>query len=115
MQNNDPTPASQPDDEISLLDIFAVLSENIKLLVIGPILFAAAAYGIASHLPKTYESTAWLRPVAVVSGQSGQGLVANLTSRDALSAFLQNSEGLKWSAGLGEQGCAGQAARSCQG
>ena len=26
-----------------------------------------------------------------------------MTSRDALSAFLQNSEGLKWSAGLGEQ------------
>ena len=35
MQNNDP--AFQPDDELSLPDIFAVLSENIKLLVIGPI------------------------------------------------------------------------------
>ena len=103
MQNNDPTPTSQPDDEISLLDILVVLSENIKLLFIGPILVAAAAYGIASLLPKTYESTAWLRPVAVVSGQSGQGLVANVTSRDALSAFLQSSEGLKWSVGLGEQ------------
>lgn len=103
MQNNDPIPTSQPDDEISLLDILVVLSENIKLLIIGSILVAAAAYGISSLLPKTYESTAWLRPVAVVSGQSGQGLVANVTSRDALSAFLQNSEGLKWSAGLGEQ------------
>ena len=103
MQNNDPTPASQPDDEISLLDILVVLSENIKLLVIGPILVAAAAYGIASLLPKTYESTAWLRPVAVVSGQSGQGVVANVTSRDALRAFLQSSEGLKWSVGLAEQ------------
>ena len=35
MQNNDPTPTSQPDDEISLLDILVVLSENINLLVIG--------------------------------------------------------------------------------
>jgi LPS O-antigen subunit length determinant protein (WzzB/FepE family) len=100
MQYNDPIPTSQPDDEISLLDILVVLSENIKLLVIGPILVAAAAYGIASLLPKTYESTAWLRPVAVVSGQ---GVVANVTSRDALRAFLQSSEGLKWSVGLAEQ------------
>ena len=37
MQNNDPALAFQPDDEISLLDILAVLSENLKLLVIGPI------------------------------------------------------------------------------
>ena len=35
MQNNDSTPTSQPDDEISLLDILVVLSEHIKLLVIG--------------------------------------------------------------------------------
>jgi LPS O-antigen subunit length determinant protein (WzzB/FepE family) len=104
MQNNDPTP--QPDDEISLLDILVVIAENIKLLVIGPILVAALAYGILSLLPKTYESTAWLRPVAfqtVQSGQSGQGVVANLTSQDTLRAFLQSSEGVKWSAGLGEQ------------
>jgi len=33
MQNNDSTPTSQPGDEISLLDILVVLSENIKLLV----------------------------------------------------------------------------------
>ena len=106
MQNNNPIPTSQPDDEISLLDILVVLSENIKLLVIGPILVAAAAYGISSRLPKTYESTAWLRPVAfqsVQSGQSGQGVVAILNSQDTLRTFLQSSEGGKWSAGLGEQ------------
>ena len=34
MQNNDLRPTSQPDDEISLLDILVVLSENIKLLAI---------------------------------------------------------------------------------
>ena len=33
MQNNDPTPTSQPNDEISLLDILLILSENFKLLV----------------------------------------------------------------------------------
>jgi LPS O-antigen subunit length determinant protein (WzzB/FepE family) len=106
MQNNDPTPTSQPDDEISLLDILVVLSENIKLLIIGPILVAASAFGIASLLPKTYESTAWLRPVvfqSMQSGQSGQGVVANLTSQDTFRAFLQSSEGLKWRAGLGGQ------------
>ena len=34
MQNNVPTLTSQTDDEISLLDILVVVSENIKLLVI---------------------------------------------------------------------------------
>jgi hypothetical protein len=47
MQNNDPTPTSQPDDEISLQDILVVLSENIKLLVIGPILPVALPGGIS--------------------------------------------------------------------
>lgn len=40
MQNNVPTPTSQPDDEISLLDILVVIAENIRLLVLGPILTA---------------------------------------------------------------------------
>jgi hypothetical protein len=34
MQNNNPTYITQPDYEISLLDILLILSENIKLLVI---------------------------------------------------------------------------------
>jgi hypothetical protein len=63
---------------------------------------AAAAYGIASLLPKACESTAWLRPVALVFGQSGQGVFGNVT-RDALRAFLQSSEVGKWSAALGKQ------------
>jgi hypothetical protein len=71
MQNNDPTPTSQPDDEISLLDILVVLSENIKLLIIGPILVAAAAvYGNDSILPKTYDSSSWYRPAALPPSQS---------------------------------------------
>ena len=37
MSNNDSGLASQSDGGIGLLDILAVLSKNIKLLVIGPI------------------------------------------------------------------------------
>jgi hypothetical protein len=47
MQNDDSTPTSQPDDEISLLVILAVLSENIKLLSIRSILPVALPGGVA--------------------------------------------------------------------
>jgi hypothetical protein len=47
MQNDDPTPTSQPDDAMSLLVILAVLSENIKLLSIRSILPVALPGGVA--------------------------------------------------------------------
>ena len=47
MQNNDPTPTSQGDDEISLLDILVVLSENINLLAIRSMLPIALSEGDA--------------------------------------------------------------------
>jgi hypothetical protein len=47
MQNNDPTSITQPDDAMILLDILAVLSENIKLLFIRSILPFALPGGVA--------------------------------------------------------------------
>jgi capsular polysaccharide biosynthesis protein len=47
MQNNDPVLAAQPYDEMSLLDILEVITDNIKLLVIGPILPVALLGGIS--------------------------------------------------------------------
>jgi capsular polysaccharide biosynthesis protein len=54
------TPHYPEDDEISLLDLLQTIVDNLRLLVIGPILVGLLALGWASFLPKTYQSTAIL-------------------------------------------------------
>lgn len=46
------------DDEISLLDVLAVIAENIKLLVVGPLFIALCALGITFLLPQKFTSEA---------------------------------------------------------
>lgn len=48
------------DDDISLLDLLQTIVDNLRLLVIGPILVGLLALASASFWPKTYESTAIL-------------------------------------------------------
>jgi hypothetical protein len=93
---------SETDYEISLLDIIAVLSENIKLLLTGPILAASAAFGIAALLPKAYESTAWLVTGNAGARQPGR-LLAAINSHDTFKSFLETSEGVKWKAGFKDE------------
>ena len=49
-------PVVPPDDEIDLLDLLVTISENIKLLVLGPLLAGLLALGVTSGLTPTYES-----------------------------------------------------------
>jgi capsular polysaccharide biosynthesis protein len=51
------------DDEISLLDLLQTVAENLRLLVMGPIVVGLVALAGASFWPKTYESTALVRGV----------------------------------------------------
>ena len=48
------------EDEVSLLDLLLVVAENIKLLVLGPLLVGLVALGIAFMLPQSYTSQAIL-------------------------------------------------------
>jgi capsular polysaccharide biosynthesis protein len=54
-------PLSPTQEEFSLLDILVTLVENIKLLIIGPLLVGLCALGIGFAWPKTYESVAVLQ------------------------------------------------------
>lgn len=54
------TPHYPEDDDISLLDLLQTIVDNLRLLVIGPILVGLLALGWTSFLPKTYQSTAIL-------------------------------------------------------
>jgi uncharacterized protein involved in exopolysaccharide biosynthesis len=55
------------DDEISLLDLLQTIAENLRLLVIGPIVVGLLALAGASLWPKTFESTAILKAEQVTA------------------------------------------------
>jgi uncharacterized protein involved in exopolysaccharide biosynthesis len=54
------TPHYPEDDEISLLDLLQTIVDNLRLLVIGPLVAGLLALAGASLWPKKYESTAVL-------------------------------------------------------
>lgn len=56
-------------DDISLLDLLQTIVENLRLLVLLPIVFGMLAYGVSLLIPKTYESTAILISDQNVAGQ----------------------------------------------
>ena len=53
-------PLAAAEDEISLLDLLLTVSQNIKLLILGPLAAGLCALGITFALPVTYESVAIL-------------------------------------------------------
>lgn len=55
------TPNYQEEDEISLLDLLQTIVDNLRLLVMGPLLAGLLAFGVTLLIPKTYESTAILK------------------------------------------------------
>lgn len=60
-------PHFSEDDEISLLDLLQIIVDNLRLLVIGPIVAGLLALAAASFWPKTYESTAILKAEPIVA------------------------------------------------
>ncbi len=63
------TPHFPEDDEISLLDLLQTIVDNLRLLIIGPLVAGLLAYGVALVIPKTYESTAILKSEQNLAGQ----------------------------------------------
>jgi capsular polysaccharide biosynthesis protein len=61
------TPQLPEDDDISLLDLLQTIADNLRVLVIGPIVAGLLALAAASFLPKTYESTAILKAEPIVA------------------------------------------------
>jgi capsular polysaccharide biosynthesis protein len=53
-------PVADAEDEISLLDLLLTVSQNIKLLILGPLAAGLCALGVTFTLPATYESVAIL-------------------------------------------------------
>ncbi len=77
------TPQLPENDEISLLDLLQTIAENLRLLVIGPLVAGLLAFAGASLWPKTYESTAILK-----ADQSTVSLMLSAAVLDTIAANL---------------------------
>lgn len=71
------------EEETGLLDVMVVLAENIKLLIIGPLVAGLCALGIGFVLPPTYESVAVLQ-----AEQATASLMGTATVLDPVAAGL---------------------------
>ena len=67
MENRNPPETIEQAEAVDLLDVALTITENIRLLILGPIIIGAIAYGSSSFLPAIYESTAILQPLPAVS------------------------------------------------
>lgn len=74
----------ETEDSLSLLDLLVVVSENLKILVLGPLLVGLLAWGFSLSLPPRYESESWLQ----LDDKIAQTSPAYFTSADVLAPLL---------------------------
>ena len=85
-----PNHVAVPDeDEIDLLDLLIVIAENLKLLILTPLLIGVIALGVAFFLPKTFESHSMLNPNKAGISINGQVLATYLKSADIIEAAAE--------------------------
>lgn len=81
--NSQPNPQAplphdlQDEDEISLLDLLEAVTDNLRLLVLVPLLIGIASLGITSYVPPTYQAKTTLLP----PGSDGGGATAALAGQ----------------------------------
>jgi len=100
----DPNDHQPPDDEIDLLDLLVTVADNIKLLVLGPLVVGLAALGVGYMLPQTFQSTSLL-----IAEKEGSPINANVVATLATSAAVLDS--VAQQLGLLEQGLNKEQAR----
>lgn len=91
MTDNTHTPDTPEDDEISLLDLLQTIVDNLRLLIIGPLLVGLAALGISFAVPPTFTAT-----VKFLPPQQQQSAAASmLASLGGLGGLAGAAAGLK--------------------
>lgn len=69
--------------EVSLLDLLVVVAENLKLLVLGPLLASLVGLGVGYSLPQTFTSVAAIR-----AADGGKPVEELMKTRAVLSAAV---------------------------
>jgi len=81
----------QEDDEISLLDLLQVIVDNLRLLVLGPLVCGLAALGVSFAIPPTFTAKTQFLPPQ----QQQSSAVSMLASLGALGGLAGAATGLK--------------------
>ena len=81
----------QDDDEISLLDLLQVIVDNLRLLVLGPLVCGLAALGISFAIPPTFTAKTQFLPPQ----QQQSSAASMLASLGALGGLAGAATGLK--------------------
>jgi tyrosine-protein kinase Etk/Wzc len=85
--NNLPMGIQEPDDEISLLDLLQTLVDNLRLLVLGPLVVGITALGISFYITPTYTAkTQFLPPQQQQSAAAS--MLASLGSLGGLAGAV---------------------------
>jgi tyrosine-protein kinase Etk/Wzc len=79
------------DDEISLLDLLQVVAENLRLLVLGPLLVGLAALGVSFQIAPTFTARVLILPPV----QQQSGAAALLSSLGPLAGAAGAAAGIK--------------------
>lgn len=79
------------DEEISLLDLLQTIADNLRLLILGPLLAGLAALGIAFAIAPTYTATVRFLPPQ----QQQSSAASMLASLGALGGLAGAASGLK--------------------
>lgn len=77
-----PDTVDDPTRDFTLLDVLVVLAENLKLLVVGPLLAGACALGLSFVVPQTYDSVTIL--------QADASIASLMTSDTVLDPVIKN-------------------------
>ena len=81
----------QDNDQISLLDLLQVIVDNLRLLVLGPLVCGLAALGYSFTIPPTYTAKTQFLPPQ----QQQSSAASMLASLGALSGLAGSATGLK--------------------
>jgi tyrosine-protein kinase Etk/Wzc len=91
MSDNTSVPSGEDEDEISLLDLLQVVVENLRLLVLGPLVVGLAALGISFAITPTFTATTKFMPPQ----QQASGAASLLQSLGALGGLAGAASGIK--------------------
>lgn len=87
----DITPNSEQDDEISLLDLLQTIVDNLRLLVLGPLVAGLLALGVSFLAPPTYTAAAKFLPPQ----QQQSAAASMLASLGGIGGLAGAAAGLK--------------------
>jgi uncharacterized protein involved in exopolysaccharide biosynthesis len=89
--NDSNLPSVPEDEEISLLDLLQTVADNLRLLILGPLLAGLAALGISFAIAPTYTATVRFLPPQ----QQQSSAASMLASLGALGGLAGAASGLK--------------------